>query len=55
MPEATPFQVMIVDDHPLMRRGVRQLLELDSGFEVVAEDGRRSQARSIWRIDWIST
>ncbi|HCR6765618.1 TPA: DNA-binding response regulator, partial [Shigella sonnei] len=23
MPEATPFQVMIVDDHPLMRRGVR--------------------------------
>ena len=27
MPEATPFQVMIVDDHPLMRRGVRQLLE----------------------------
>ncbi|HHU8839774.1 TPA: DNA-binding response regulator, partial [Escherichia coli] len=21
MPEATPFQVMIVDDHPLMRRG----------------------------------
>ncbi|HGE9174599.1 DNA-binding response regulator, partial [Escherichia coli] len=22
MPEATPFQVMIVDDHPLMRRGV---------------------------------
>ena len=39
MPEATPFQVMIVDDHPLMRRGVRQLLELDSGFEVVAEAG----------------
>ncbi|EOA8250623.1 nitrate/nitrite response regulator protein NarP [Escherichia coli] len=39
MPEATPFQVMIVDDHPLMRRGVRQLLELDRGFEVVAEAG----------------
>ncbi|WP_137689833.1 nitrate/nitrite response regulator protein NarP [Escherichia coli] len=39
MPEATPFQVMIVDDHPLMRRGVRQLLELDPGFEVVAEAG----------------
>ena len=51
MPEATPFQVMIVDDHPLMRRGVRQLLELDPGFEVVAE----ARALSIWRIDWIST
>ena len=39
MPEATPFQVLVVDDHPLMRRGIRQLLELDPTFEVVAEAG----------------
>ncbi|HFM5399706.1 TPA: nitrate/nitrite response regulator protein NarP [Escherichia coli] len=44
MPEATPFQVMIVDDHPLMRRGVRQLLELDRDFEVVAEAGDGASA-----------
>ena len=44
MPEATPFQVMIVDDHPLMRRGVSQLLELDPGFEVVAEAGDGASA-----------
>lgn len=44
MPEATPFQVMIVDDHPLMRRGVRQLLELDPRFEVVAEAGDGASA-----------
>ncbi|ELT8672248.1 nitrate/nitrite response regulator protein NarP, partial [Escherichia coli] len=44
MPEATPFQVMIVDDHPLMRRGVRQLLELAPGFEVVAEAGDGASA-----------
>lgn len=44
MPEATPFQVMIVDDHPLMRRGVCQLLELDPGFEVVAEAGDGASA-----------
>lgn len=44
MPEATPFQVMIVDDHPLMRRGVRQLLELDPDFEVVAEAGDGASA-----------
>lgn len=44
MPEATPFQVMIVDDHPLMRRGVRQLLELDPAFEVVAEAGDGASA-----------
>ncbi len=37
MPEATPFQVLVVDDHPLMRRGIRQLLELDPTFEVVAK------------------
>lgn len=54
MPEATPFQVMIVDDHPLMRRGVRQLLELDPGFEV-APKRATARALSIWRIDWIST
>ncbi|MDU3077727.1 MAG: DNA-binding response regulator, partial [Mixta calida] len=31
------FTVMLVDDHPLMRRGIRQLLELNSHFDVVAE------------------
>ena len=39
MPETTPFQVLVVDDHPLMRRGIRQLLELDPTFHVVAEAG----------------
>ncbi|MGE4800482.1 response regulator [Yersinia hibernica] len=29
--------IMIVDDHPLMRRGIKQLLELDSTFDVIAE------------------
>lgn len=28
MPEVTPFRVLIVDDHPLMRRGISQLLQL---------------------------
>ncbi|ELO1022504.1 DNA-binding response regulator, partial [Citrobacter freundii] len=36
MPEATPFRVLIVDDHPLMRRGISQLLQLDPAFNVVA-------------------
>ena len=39
MAEVTPFQVLIVDDHPLMRRGIRQLLALNSDFQVVAEAG----------------
>ena len=44
MPETTPFQVLIVEDHPLMRRGIRQLLELDPAFEVVAEAGDGASA-----------
>ncbi len=44
MPEVTPFQVLIVDDHPLMRRGIRQLLELDPAFYVVAEAGDGASA-----------
>lgn len=44
MPEVTPFQVLIVDDHPLMRRGIRQLLELDLAFYVVAEAGDGASA-----------
>lgn len=30
-------RVLIIDDHPLFRKGVRQLLELEEGFEIVAE------------------
>ncbi len=29
--------VVIIDDHPLFRKGIRQLLELEPGLEVVAE------------------
>ncbi|MEY4923269.1 MAG: hypothetical protein RLY17_1986 [Pseudomonadota bacterium] len=36
--------IMIVDDHPLMRRGIKQLLELDSIFNVVAEANSGSEA-----------
>jgi two-component system, NarL family, nitrate/nitrite response regulator NarL len=36
--------ILIVDDHPLFRRGVRQLLEIEPRFRVVAEaaDGARA-------------
>lgn len=30
-------KVIIIDDHPLMRRGIKQLIELDEDFTVVAE------------------
>lgn len=39
--------VLIVDDHPLMRRGVRQLLELDNAFTVVGEASSGAEAISL--------
>ncbi|WP_354625703.1 two-component system response regulator NarL [Psychromonas sp. MME2] len=30
-------RVMIVDDHPLMRKGIQQLLTIDNEFDVIAE------------------
>ena len=35
MPENT--RVLVIDDHPLFRRGVKQLLELEPGFSIIAE------------------
>jgi two-component system, NarL family, nitrate/nitrite response regulator NarL len=33
----TAVRVLVVDDHPLFRRGVRQLMAIEGGFEVVGE------------------
>jgi len=42
-----PIRVMIVDDHPLVRQGLGQLLGADDGFEVVAtlDNGRDAAAQ----------
>lgn len=44
MPETHHVQVLIVDDHPLMRRGLRQLLEMDPVFHVADEAGQGAAA-----------
>ena len=36
--------IMIVDDHPLMRRGIRQLLALEPKLQVVAEANNGTEA-----------
>lgn len=33
----TPYRILLIDDHPLMRQGMRQLLELEDDFTVIGE------------------
>ncbi|MFO6422377.1 two-component system response regulator NarL [Motilimonas sp. KMU-193] len=42
--EQNKITVMVVDDHPLMRKGIVQLLNLEPEFNVVAEASNGSQA-----------
>ncbi len=44
MNEWTTARILLVDDHPMMRRGVRDLLELEDDLEVVAEAGNGEDA-----------
>lgn len=41
--------VLVVDDHPLLRRGVRELLSLDESILVVGEAGTRKEALELTR------
>ena len=34
---STRARILLVDDHPMMRRGIRQLLELEDDFLIVGE------------------
>ncbi|WP_167469853.1 response regulator [Vibrio aquaticus] len=40
----TKIRVLLVDDHPLMRRGINQLLSFEDEFEVVAEASNGADA-----------
>ena len=41
---ATPARVLLVDDHAIVRRGLRSILELESDISVVAEASGRTDA-----------
>ena len=44
MNESIKHTILLVDDHPLMRRGMRQLLELESDFFVIGEANNGEEA-----------
>lgn len=43
----TANTILLVDDHPLLRKGVRQLLELEDGLEVTGEASNGKDAVSL--------
>ena len=44
MSSAGRIRVMVVDDHPVMRNGLRQVLEASGRLEVVGEAGDGEEA-----------
>ena len=47
-PDTDPrFRLMLVDDHPMMRRGIRQLLELEEDFLIVGEANNGEEALAL--------
>lgn len=44
MNESVKHSILLVDDHPLMRRGMRQLLELQDDFNVIGEASNGEEA-----------
>jgi DNA-binding NarL/FixJ family response regulator len=47
--EAGPLRVVVADDEPLVRQGLRMVLDLDPGLEIVAEAGDGVEAVALAR------
>ena len=45
-PQVSPIRLMLVDDHPLVRDGLRARLEAVPGFQVVGEAGNADEAHA---------
>lgn len=43
------FRIVIADDHPIFREGLRKLLEAEPGFQVIGEAGDGAQAVGLAR------
>lgn len=46
----SPIRLMLVDDHPVMRIGLANLLGLEPGFEVVAQADDGPSALELWGL-----
>lgn len=50
MKKAPAIRLMLVDDHPVMRMGLANLLGLSSDFEVVAQADDGATALELWKL-----
>ncbi|MGF6595003.1 two-component system response regulator NarL [Pseudomonas sp. 2835] len=41
------YRILLVDDHPMMRRGIRQMLELEDDFQIVGEASHGEEALAL--------
>ena len=48
------ISVLLVDDHELIRQGLRRAFERDGDFEVAGEAGTLSDARRLLTLRWKS-
>jgi len=46
---STPIRVLLADDHAVVRKGIREFLEVDAGLQIVAEteDGDAAMAQAL--------
>jgi DNA-binding NarL/FixJ family response regulator len=49
---AEPIQVLIVDDHPVVRHGLRAFLDLQDGIVVAGEAGDGGEAERMYWVGW---
>lgn len=45
----TPIRVLIADDHPLVRRGLAAIIDMEDDASVVGEAGNGEEAVQLWR------
>jgi DNA-binding NarL/FixJ family response regulator len=48
---AAPYRILVVDDHPVVRRGVRAILDGQPGLQVCAETGDGNEALELVKKD----
>ena len=44
--QSAPIRIFLLDDHEVVRRGIAELLNAQSGFEIVGEAGTAEEARN---------